>query len=175
MQHVHRELALHTRYCTERFNIPISTVTSTPEHIACTAYTRFVLDVGMSGDFLALQVAMAPCLLGYGAIGARLHREGNPQNNNPYWDWIENYVAEDYTDAVKAGKELLEREVARAGVARVQELVSIFRHATLMEKAFWEMGAGASAGTVIGDGVPLGSMSLQGQQDDIKGGGAVQL
>ncbi len=58
----------------------------------------------MSQDWLALQVAMAPCLLGYGVIAEQLH--ANPQSRregNLYWPWIENYVAEDYVSAIKTG------------------------------------------------------------------------
>lgn len=72
--------------------------------IACTAYTRYVLDVGNSEDWLALQVAMAPCLLGYGALAKLLHDDPNSKReDNLYWEWIENYVADNYTAAVKTG------------------------------------------------------------------------
>ena len=33
------------------------------------AYTRYVLELGYSGDFLDLLSALAPCVLGYGEIG----------------------------------------------------------------------------------------------------------
>lgn len=60
--------------------------------------------MGQSDDWLALQVALAPCLIGYGAIAKRLHNdESSARSGNRYWKWIENYVAEDYTEAVKAG------------------------------------------------------------------------
>lgn len=36
------------------------------------AYSRYILDVANTGDLLDLQVATAPCLLGYGEFGARL-------------------------------------------------------------------------------------------------------
>ena len=71
---------------------------------ACTAYSRYVLDVGQSEDWISLQVALAPCLLGYGAIAKQLH--GNPAtktDGNTYWPWILNYVADDYVQAVKTG------------------------------------------------------------------------
>jgi len=73
---------------------------------ACTAYTRYVLDIGQSEDWIGLQIALAPCLLGYGAIAEQLHsspdaRKGAAENR--YWPWIENYVAEDYVAAVKTG------------------------------------------------------------------------
>lgn len=43
-----------------------------PEDSACIAYTRYVLEPGMSGDLLDLHVALAPCMIGYAEIGAAL-------------------------------------------------------------------------------------------------------
>jgi len=49
-------------------------------------------------------MALAPCLIGYGAIAQRLYREkSSKREGNRYWKWIENYVAEDYTQAVEIG------------------------------------------------------------------------
>lgn len=80
-------------------------IRSKPRKIACTAYTRYILDVGASSDWLALQVALGPCLLGYGAIAARLHVDpATKREGNRYWKWIENYVEEDYVQAVATGR-----------------------------------------------------------------------
>lgn len=102
--HIHTEMQLHLDYCAS-FGIPRAAIESTPESLACTAYTRYVLDIGQSQDWLALQVAFAPCLLGYGAIAARLVADPATVKGegNVYWKWIENYVAEDYTEAVRVG------------------------------------------------------------------------
>lgn len=74
---------------------------------ACVAYSRYILDIGQSEDWLALQMALAPCLIGYGAIARRLYDDDDHtvkgEENNRYWKWIENYVAEDYVTAVKTG------------------------------------------------------------------------
>lgn len=71
---------------------------------ACTAYTRYVLDIGQSQDYLALQLAMAPCLLGYFAVAEMLRdHKDTKREDNRYWAWIENYIAEDYTEAVRLG------------------------------------------------------------------------
>ena len=71
---------------------------------ACTAYSRYILDIGQSEDWLALQMALAPCLIGYGAIAKRLYTEKSTvREGNRYWKWIENYVADDYTEAVQLG------------------------------------------------------------------------
>lgn len=72
---------------------------------ACTAYTRYVLDIGQSQDWLALQMSMAPCLLGYGAVAKMLHSHERTDKTdaNTYWPWITNYVADDYVEAVRLG------------------------------------------------------------------------
>lgn len=79
---------------------------TTHSHViaACTAYTRYVLDVGQTGDWLGLQMALAPCLLGYGAVAKMLlHHADTKREDNIYWKWIENYNAEDYAEAVALG------------------------------------------------------------------------
>lgn len=87
------------------YSSPITELTFKP---ACTAYSRYILDVGQSDDWLALQMALAPCLLGYGAIARRLYTEKSTvRAGNRYWKWIENYVADDYTQAVAVGSSML--------------------------------------------------------------------
>jgi hypothetical protein len=49
-------------------------------------------------------MALAPCLIGYGAIAKRLYTDaGTLREGNQFWKWIENYVAEDYSEAVRLG------------------------------------------------------------------------
>ena len=49
-------------------------------------------------------MALAPCLIGYGEIAKRLHADPNTKREgNIYWKWIENYVADDYVEAVNVG------------------------------------------------------------------------
>ncbi|KAF7543062.1 hypothetical protein G7046_g10068 [Stylonectria norvegica] len=137
--HIMHELKLHTSYC-ETFNVSLADIHATEEHQACTAYTRYVLDVGQSGDWLGLQMALAPCLLGYGAVAKMLHGHAETKREgNTYWAWIENYGAEDYVEAVTLGSELLEKHVLLQSPARIEELVKIFVHALKMEIGFWEM------------------------------------
>lgn len=59
----------------------------------------------MTGDWLGLQMALAPCLLGYGAAAAMLrdHADTRRDDGNTYWTWIQNYNADDYVEAVKLG------------------------------------------------------------------------
>ncbi|KAE8151287.1 DNA polymerase alpha, catalytic subunit [Aspergillus avenaceus] len=140
--HIQRETALHLDYCAS-FGLSKEEMEKTPETIACTAYSRYILDVGQSEDWLALQMALAPCLLGYGAIAQRLYTEQDTlREGNRYWKWIENYVAEDYTEAVRLGSELLEAHMREVSPSRMEELIKIFIRATELEISFWDMGLG---------------------------------
>ncbi|KAG5949800.1 hypothetical protein E4U53_005753 [Claviceps sorghi] len=138
--HIMREMQLHIRYC-QSFGISEAEMRSAEEEQACTAYTRYILDVGQSQDWLALQMALAPCLLGYGAVAKMLyaHESTRRDEGNTYWPWIQNYVADDYVQAVKLGSELLEEHMQLQSPNRIEELVNVFIHATKMELGFWEM------------------------------------
>ena len=106
------------------------------------AYTRYVLDTGMRGDLLALQVALAPCVIGYAEIGTRLAaRPGALTAANPYRVWIEEYSGAPYRQvAAKAQAQLDRLADLYATPAREAELAAIFKEATLLEADFWEMG-----------------------------------
>ncbi|KAH0525940.1 hypothetical protein TsFJ059_009338 [Trichoderma semiorbis] len=137
--HILHEMKLHINYCNS-FGISEPEIQATEELQACTAYTRYVLDVGQSEDWLALQMALAPCLLGYGAVAKMLHAHAETvREGNTYWDWIENYNADDYVEAVRLGSELIEKNIRLQSPSRIEELVKIFVHATKMEIGFWEM------------------------------------
>ncbi|KAI1375948.1 Phosphomethylpyrimidine kinase-domain-containing protein [Hypoxylon crocopeplum] len=134
ISHLHTEMKLHLDYCQE-FGISKKDIEATEEHQACTAYTRYVLDIGQSEDWLGLQVALAPCLLGYEAIAKQLH--GDPRTRtegNTYWRWILNYIAEDYAQAVQTGSTLMEKNAVLQSPTRIEELAKIFIHATKSRK-----------------------------------------
>lgn len=137
--HIARETELHVREC-EAMGIGRAELEGADEDEACTAYSRFILDVGVQQDWFALQVALAPCLIGYGVVGERLGEgleveggEGDGvarEEASYYRRWIENYVAEDYKEAVRKGTALIEEHAVRQGPERIEELVGVFVHAT---------------------------------------------
>lgn len=72
--------------------------------LACMSYTRYLLEIGQSEDWLALQMALAACLLGYGAAAKALEaREDTVREGNMYWKWIENYAGLEYAEAMRLG------------------------------------------------------------------------
>ncbi|KAF9159942.1 hypothetical protein DFQ26_006024 [Actinomortierella ambigua] len=140
--HIAHESQLHIKYC-ERWGINYEEMVATPESMANVAYTRYVLDIGMTGDLLELGLAIAPCLLGYGQIGNRLYNDPNTVRGdaNPYWEWIQAYHAADYQGAVDRGIANMERQAAiqQPSEHRLKKLEEIFRTATRLEVSFWDM------------------------------------
>ena len=90
-----------------------------------------MLDIGQSQDWLALQIALLPCLIGYGIIAKRLHDDPHTvREGSRYWKWIENYVCEPYTEAMKRGSDLIEEHAGKQSTSRIEELAQVFVHAT---------------------------------------------
>ena len=142
---VDTEMALHVEYCAG-WGLTEAEMEAMPEASATMAYTRYVLEKGHQGDLLDLYVALAPCVIGYGEIGARL--AGDPatvRDGNPYASWIDMYAGADYQPAARAHAETLDRLwQRRAGSGRLDELARVFEEATRLEADFWQMGLDAS-------------------------------
>lgn len=134
---VEHEMQMHITLCAS-YGISFAELQAAEESAACTAYTRYVLDIGQSQDRLALEVAMASCAIGYKEIGRwLLSRETTVREGNPYWTWIQAYTSVEYVEAVGRMEEWMEVEARGVGVKRVQELVEIFTDVTRLEGRFW--------------------------------------
>ncbi len=137
------EMPLHIGLCAEA-GIPREALEATQEAIPNLAYTRYVLDSGLSGDFLDMLAALAPCVLGYGEIALRL--KAIAAEDTPYRDWIETYAGEDYQEACHRVGALLDGAVQRrlgpdaAKTPRWHELSQRFATATRLEVGFWGLG-----------------------------------
>lgn len=136
------EMALHVGICAAA-GISKADLLATEEAPENLAYTRYVLETGYSGDFLDLLAALAPCVLGYGEIGARLMREAGETH---YRDWIETYGGADYQAMCQTRGAMIDKAVAdRLGPApeklpRWQQLSHRFATATRLEVGFWGLG-----------------------------------
>ena len=137
------EMALHVQTCAAA-GIDTAAMLATPEAVTNIAYTRYVLDAGLSGDFLDLLAALMPCVLGYGEIGQRLATEA--ASDTPYRDWIDTYAGAEYQQACRDAGALLDAAIRkRLGDApqdspRWAALVQRFATATRLEAAFWDLG-----------------------------------
>jgi thiaminase/transcriptional activator TenA len=138
---VDQEMKLHVAYCAE-WGLGEAEMAAAPEADATIAYTRYVLERGLAGDLLDLQVALAPCIVGYAEIGRALADDpATVIDGNPYRAWIEMYAAADYQTVAADHVAHLDRLMTRrGGPGRLEALVTTFRQATRLEAAFWEMG-----------------------------------
>lgn len=139
---VNHEMQLHVRICAEA-GIPEARLAEAEEAPENMAYTRYVLEAGFSGDFLDLMAALAPCVLGYGEIGARLAGEAT---SGTYRAWIDTYGGEEYQRVCRDTGALIDGALARrlgqdfAAAPRWERLCRRFAEATRLEVAFWGMG-----------------------------------
>ncbi|VEB23671.1 thiaminase II [Avibacterium volantium] len=133
-----KEIQLHIAFCQE-WGISEQDLQKVPESTACVAYTRYVLDCGIKGGLAELYTALAPCMLGYAAIGKMLGSQ-TPTPNNPYQKWIDTYAAPDFQQAAAEFSAMLNGLFENVSAKQQQQLQHIFTTATRMEIDFWQMG-----------------------------------
>ncbi|SFR19663.1 TenA family protein [Poseidonocella sedimentorum] len=139
---INDEIALHIQTCAEA-GIDEATLFATRERRENLAYTRYVLDAGHSGDLLDLLAALAPCVMGYGEIGADLAAR---RSSDLYAGWIDTYAGADYQALCHDVGALIDGAVARRlgddpmSSPRWGALQARFDMATALEVGFWDMG-----------------------------------
>lgn len=134
------EIQLHIEYCGE-WGISEAQLVQEPESSACVAYTRYVLDSGLQGSLLDLHTALMPCLVGYAeSVDWILQQPFTVLEHNPYRPWIDMYASAEYREVVQFAKNHLASLALDVTPAQQEKLMAIFKTATRMEIAFWEMG-----------------------------------
>lgn len=139
------EIGLHIQYC-RGWGLSEAAMASAREAPATIAYTRFVLDRGVAGDRLDLEVALAPCIVGYAVIAAeRMEDPATRLDGNRYREWLEMYAGPEYQGLAQEAVAALDEQFARRGGAgRFSSLAGIFTTAARLEADFWQMGLEAS-------------------------------
>ena len=139
------EIGLHIDYC-RGWGIDVAAMQAAPEAMATTAYTRFVLDRGAAGDRLDLEVALAPCVVGYAEIAAeQMAANTTKLDGTPYKSWLDMYAGAEYQARAAEAKAALDEQFARrGGEGRFPALAASFAAATRLEAEFWQMGLDAA-------------------------------
>lgn len=128
-------------YCSE-WDIPEFDLNKVQEATPNMAYTRYVLEKGLSGDILDLYTALAPCPIGYVDFGTRLMNDpATKREGNPYYKWIKALTEEEVVKDANRHAELMERLAAtHFSENRFDSLCKVFRQVVQLEISFWEMG-----------------------------------
>ncbi len=135
------EIGLHIDYC-RGWGLSEAAMVAEPEAPATIAYSRFVLDRGLAGDRLDLEVVLAPCIVGYAEIAAE--RMADPEtvlDQNRYREWLEMYAGPEYQALAREAEEALDDQFTRrGGEGRFASLAANFSLAARLEAEFWQMG-----------------------------------
>jgi thiaminase/transcriptional activator TenA len=140
------EIGLHVEYC-RGWGLTEAEMAAAPEAAETVAYTRFVLDRGLAGDRLDLEVALAACMIGYAEIAEE--RTADPAtrlDGNPYREWLGMYAGVEYQNLARdCAAALDEQFTRRGGEGRFPALAASFTAAARLEADFWQMGLDAAA------------------------------
>jgi thiaminase/transcriptional activator TenA len=139
------EIGLHIDYC-RGWGFSEAAMNAEPEALETVAYTRFVLDRGLAGDRLDLEIALAPCVIGYAEIAAeRMADPTTRHDKNPYRDWLLMYAGDEYRQLARDAAAALDEQFARrGGEGRLPALAATFTTAARLEADFWQMGLAAA-------------------------------
>ncbi len=138
------ETGMHLRYCDE-WGLAPEQVMATPESTETVSYTRYVIDRGLAGDILDLEVALAPCTVGYAEVALRiLDDPARRAEGNAYQSWIDTYAAEEYQALARAAAARIDAlGGSHGGEARFPLLRATFAEAARLEARFWQQGLDA--------------------------------
>ena len=139
------ETKLHLKYCAE-WGLSEGDVIAVPESAETVSYTRWVLDRGLFGDILDLEVALVPCTVGYGEVALRILADpARKVDGNPYQSWIDTYASEDYQAMARAAAARIDAlGESHGGEARFGRLAADFAEAARLEQRFWQQGLDAA-------------------------------
>ena len=139
------EIGLHVEYC-RGWGLSEAEMAAELEAPETIAYTRFVLDRGVAGDRLDLEVTLAPCMIGYAEIASeRINDPATRRDGNPYREWLEMYAGAEYQSLARDCAAALDEQFARrGGEGRFPALAASFATATRLEADFWQMGLNAA-------------------------------
>ncbi len=140
---INEEIQLHIEICAGE-GISEAQLEAATEESDNLAYTRYVMDAGLSGDLLDLLATLAPCVFGYGEIGLRL--ADSADTKPAYRQWIDTYQDAEYQSVCEKVAELIE-ETTRLKLGanykdspRWAALCERFTLATQLEVNFWALG-----------------------------------
>jgi len=139
------ETKMHLRYCRE-WGLDEVAVVATPETAETVSYTRWVLDRGFAGDILDLEVALAPCTVGYGEVAQRILADPRRRRDgNRYQSWLDAYANDDYQAMARAAAARIDAlGLTHGGEARFARLAADFAEAARLEQRFWQQGLDAA-------------------------------
>lgn len=132
------ELALHQEILA--LGIDADELKPQNESLTNIAYTRYMLGVGDSGDFLDMLIALSACAIGYGYIGARILGRLGEVATHPYKAWIDTYSGAEFQVQIKDFEDFVNSYTTQISEAKFKRLSEIFAAVVRLEITFWQHG-----------------------------------
>lgn len=108
----------------------------TKKSLTCSAYTSWFYEIFVTGDWLDLLVALAPCTIGYYFFGKNLNTDNNLSKLTI--TWINFYQGEAMLQSYKAFKNILDaNHITELSPQRLAKLVKIFQKGVWLENQFF--------------------------------------
>lgn len=120
----------------ETFFKKFGIVATTEPNTACEVYSNFLLATVAFKNYEEAVAAILPCFLIYQKIGEHIFKTSPV--DNPYQEWINAYVSEEYKATVIEAVKIFDA-IAAASTENVQNLMlQMFRKATIYELLFYQ-------------------------------------
>ncbi|KAA6234442.1 thiaminase II [Campylobacter sp. LR264d] len=135
---INGELELHKSIL--NLGIDANNLNLKDESLVNLAYTRYMLSVGESGDFLDMLVALSSCAIGYAYIGKEIFENLGEETlkTHIYKEWILTYAGEEFQSETKEFEDFLNSYTSKISETKFEKLSQIFHVVTNLEIAFWQ-------------------------------------
>jgi len=130
------ERALHENFFAE-FGIEAKTALATEPSPTCLNYTNFLLATAYQHSFAVSVAAVLPCFWIYLEVGKHIYQQANSKAN-PYQNWIDTYVDEDFETSVNNTIRVANRAAELASATELQLMYRVFNRASQFEWLFWD-------------------------------------
>jgi len=102
----------------------------------CNHYVSFLKATCAQAPFEAGLAALLPCFWIYREVGHAIH--AHAAADNPYRAWIDTYAGQDFSDAVDAVLDTIDRAAADSAPRSIAQMHLAYRRSAQLEWMFWD-------------------------------------
>ena len=132
------EMTIHNCY-KDKLNITNEDIKNTKQSLANVSYTKYMIEIGYSGDILDILVAVLACSWSYKEIGNDLSKNSINSIDNFYNDWIKGYSTDTYEKDNNELINLIDELGKNCSYEKYKKLEEIFINCSIYEYNFWNM------------------------------------
>lgn len=132
------EMTIHNKY-KDKLNITNEEIKNTKASIHNISYTKYMIEIGYSGDILDILVAVLACSWSYKEIGENLAKSPYYLKSNFYYNWIEGYSKDKFKKDNDELIEFIDKLGENCTDEKYKKLEEIFINCSRYEYNFWDM------------------------------------